>query len=68
MPLERLDHRLVGVVVDLGEDPAEVADRLVVVDRERERDARRHRGALAGFGHERSGRRRSTTGTPAAGR
>ena len=32
MPLERLDHRLVGLLEDLGEDPAEVADRLVVVD------------------------------------
>ena len=40
MALERLDHRLVGLLEDLGEDPAEVADRLVVVDRERERDAR----------------------------
>jgi hypothetical protein len=30
--LERLEQRPVRPVVDLGEDPAEVADRLVVVD------------------------------------
>ena len=39
--LERLDHRQVGLLVDLGEHPAEVADRLVVVDGEGERDAGR---------------------------
>ena len=42
MALERGDHRLVGEVVDLGHHPSEVADRLVVVDRERQRDARCH--------------------------
>ena len=42
--LERGDHRLVGRVVGLGDDPSEVADRLVVVEGERERDPRPHRG------------------------
>jgi hypothetical protein len=34
--LERLDHRAVGVLEDLAEDPPKVADRLVVVEGERE--------------------------------
>ena len=69
MALERLDHRLVGLLEDLGEDPAEVADRLVVVDRERERDARRHRALLSPASVDgRSRRPASTIGTPAAGR
>ena len=42
MSLEGLDHRQVRLVVDLGEDPAEVADGLMVVDRERQRDPPRH--------------------------
>ncbi len=42
MALERLDHRLVGLVVDLGEDPAEVPDGLMVMEGEREGDARCH--------------------------
>ena len=69
MALEGADHRLVGLVEDLLEDPAEVAHRLVVVDDERERDPRRHGVQRAGFG-ARAGRRdrRSATGTPAAGR
>ena len=45
MALQRLDHRLVGLVVDLVEHPAEVADRLVVVDRQGERDRGGHRSA-----------------------
>ena len=44
---QRRDHRLVGLSEDLGEDPAEVPDRLVVVDRERERDPRSHAGRLS---------------------
>ena len=36
--LERLEHRQVRLLVDLGEDPAEVADGLVVMDGEGERD------------------------------
>ena len=40
--LQRLEHRQVGAVVDLGEHPAEVAHRLVVVDREGQRDAGGH--------------------------
>ena len=44
--LEGLEHRQVGLVVDVGEDPAEVADRLVVVDGEGERDPGGH-GALS---------------------
>ena len=43
MTLQRLEHREIGLVIDLGEDPAEVPDRLVVVEREGQRDAGRHR-------------------------
>ena len=71
MALERLDHRLVGLLVDLRDDPAEVADRLVVVDGQRERDPRRpwrpvglsRLRSRAGAG---AGSRRPAT--PAAGR
>jgi hypothetical protein len=42
MSLEGIDHRFVAPSRDLGEDPAEVADRLVVMEGERQRDARRH--------------------------
>ena len=38
MALQRLDHRQVGLLVDFVEDPAEVADGLMVVQGERERD------------------------------
>jgi hypothetical protein len=38
MALEGADHRLVGPLEDLLDDPAEVADRLVVVEDEGERD------------------------------
>jgi hypothetical protein len=34
MALQCVDHRRVRLLEDLGEDPAEVADRLVVVERE----------------------------------
>ena len=44
--LLRLDHRLVRLLEDLGEDPAEVADRLVVVERQRERDPPAHPGLM----------------------
>ena len=66
MALERVDHRLVGLLEDLREDPAEVADRLVVVERERQRDPRRH-----GVSRPRSRPALATatwTSTPAAGR
>ena len=53
MPLERLDHRLVGLLEDLLEDPAEVADRLVVVERQRERDPRRHQDVTSALRIER---------------
>ena len=36
--LERLEHRAVRALVDLREHPAEVANRLVIVDREGQRD------------------------------
>src|SRR6185369_16668877 len=42
MALEGADHREVGAVVGLGDDPAEVADRLVVVERQRQRDPASH--------------------------
>ena len=42
MALERLDHREVGLLVDLGEDPPEVADRLMVMQGQRQGDARCH--------------------------
>ena len=58
MALERPDHRLVGALVDLVDDPAEVAHRLVVVEDQRERDARRHVGAARG----------TPSAAPAAGR
>src|SRR5438132_6347896 len=45
--LESADHGLISALVDLTDHPAEIADRLVVVEDERERDARRHRGAAA---------------------
>ena len=66
MTLEGLDHRQVRLVVDLRQDPPEVADRLMVVDRQGERDPGRHRGGqpasvTAGAGT-------ASTGTPAAGR
>ncbi len=38
MPLQGVEHRRVGVLVDVLDHPAEVADRLVVVDDERERN------------------------------
>ena len=43
MALERVDHRLIGLLEDLRDDPAEVADRLVVVDGQCKRDAGCHR-------------------------
>jgi hypothetical protein len=66
MALEGLDHRQVGLVEDLRQDPPEVADRLMVVDRQGERDPGRHRGGqpasvTAGAGT-------ASSGTPAAGR
>ena len=42
MPFEGLEHRQVGLFVGLGNDPAEVADGLVVVDRQRYRNASGH--------------------------
>ena len=46
MALEGLEHRLVGGPVDLLDHPAEVADRLVVVEDEGESEARRRRSTL----------------------
>ena len=46
--LEGLDHRQVGVAVGLLDDPAEVADRLVVVEGQGEGDATRTRTGLPG--------------------
>ncbi len=74
--LERLEHRQVGLAVDLREHPAEVADGLVIVDRQRQRDPRGHRflrwcratgRARLGPGQSRAG---SAPGSsmPAAGR
>ena len=40
--LERLEHRQIGALVGLGDDPAEVADRLVVVERQCQSDPPRH--------------------------
>ena len=40
--LQRFHHRPIRLVENLGEDPAEVADGLMVVDREGERDPRSH--------------------------
>ena len=39
---QRLQHRQVRLAIDVGEDPAEVAHRLVIVNREGQRNARRH--------------------------
>ena len=48
--LERLEHRQIGPVVGYGDDPAEVADGLVVVECQGERDPAGHGslGSLAG--------------------
>ena len=62
--LERLDHRQVRLLVDLRDDPAEVADRLVVVEGERERDPGGH--GRAGFGLSRL--RSARAGRPTRGR
>ena len=56
--LEGRDHRQVGLLVHLGEHPAEVADRLVVVDGEGERDAGCHRALPSRC------RQRATAATP----
>ena len=55
MALERLEHRQVGPVVGLGDDPAEVADRLVVVERQGERDATGQSDSSLGAGLVRTG-------------
>ncbi len=57
---EQVDHRPVGLLVHVLEHPAEVADRLVVVERQGERDPGRLRTARHGItalGGRRSGRR-----------
>src|SRR6187431_937589 len=75
MLLERIDEGQVGSIEDLGEDPPEIADGLVVVDRKRERDATGHesgRGSSEGAGQPASVTifvgALTGTGTPAAGR
>ena len=50
--LQRLEHGEVGAVVDLGEDPAEVAHRLVVVDRQGQGDAGGHDAVLCALERE----------------
>ena len=77
MAFDRLDHRAVRPVADLGEHPAEVADRLMVVDRQGQRDPGGH-GASSVLGGDENGHpdRRydllaaasGFTSTPAAGR
>ena len=67
VPLERIDHRRVGLLEDLREDPAEVPDRLMVVECERQRDARRrHDRQPASVTSGSSGG--AATSMPAAGR
>ena len=51
MALERVEHRQVGPVEGLGDDPAEVAHRLVVVEGQGERDSTRQAGSLGGPRH-----------------
>jgi len=77
MPLQGVDHRPIGLVVDVREDPPEVADGLVVVEREGERDARGHETSLGWWARPPpqpasvTTRRRAAaaaTSTPAAGR
>ena len=63
MALEGLEHRQVGPVVRLGDDPAEVADRLVVVEGQGERDPPRHAGSLGGAGRAGAGPGRSVHST-----
>ena len=57
--LQRLDHRAVGLLEHISKDPAEVADRLVVVERQRKRDSPRHDGCASTL---------RSTSIPAAGR
>ena len=54
--LERVDHRQVRLLEDLRDDPAEVADRLVVVEGEREGDPGGHGRAGLGLSRLRSAR------------
>jgi len=42
MALERIDHREIGVLEGLGDHPAEVADGLMVVKGQRQRDPASH--------------------------
>ncbi len=60
VPFDRLEHRPIGLLVDLADHPAEVADRLVVVDREGEGDPGRHAAQAAPDG--------ARIAIPAAGR
>ena len=66
MAFQRGDHRLVGLIIDLGKDPTEVADWLMVMEGEREGDPGRHRrqpaSVMTGSGMD------TATSTPAAGR
>ena len=59
--LEGLDHRQVGAVVGLGDDPAEVADRLMVVERESQADAAGHAVSSGGGGRGSRGGDASTS-------
>ena len=68
MALERVDHRLVGLLVDLGDDPAEVADRLMVVEGQGQRDAPNHAASRQPASVTAVATTGSMTGTPAAGR
>src|SRR4029078_3952998 len=66
MPLEGICHGRVGLFEYIREDPAEVADGLVVVESERQRDARRHAPQPASVTSGSSGG--AATSMPAAGR
>ncbi len=41
MSLKRLDHRKIGLLVDLLEDPGEIANRLVIMDYQSKMDTAR---------------------------
>ena len=62
MRLQRGDEGRVGVRPDVLDDPAEIADRLMVVEDQAERDPRRHGVHLAGL----VSRRGPRTGAPVA--
>ncbi len=66
MPLERPQQGFVGLAVDVLEDPAEVADGLMVMDDQGEGDAAAHRRAQPASVTTRRRAGRASTATPAA--